>query len=131
MNSKLPESPVSNEFLYLRKTDSVELFAEELTFDKSTAKTDEEVDTRIAAILKQAGMNTYGDVLDYAQEHFFSDLPGIDAYTAELIHRKIESTEDVNKTMAVAKLSRTQQALNKLAAMSQEVITDLTRDRTE
>ena len=130
MVRKLPEKFDVNEFLDLRRTDPVELFAEELTWRIAHTR-DDEADNRIATLLKEAGLNTYGDVLDYAKEHFFSDLAGVDPHTAELIHRQIESAEALNKTQVLLKLHRTQSALAQLAKLSKELVADLTKERYE
>ena len=112
--------------MHRKLTDSVELFTRGLNKQESPYhEVDDPVfNQRIASILKEAGMQTYENVLDYARYCFFSDLPGIDVRTAEMIHKHIEYYESI-KAMdlnATAKVLRN--SLNALGEHSQQLSDD-------
>lgn len=64
---------------------------------------------KVLDTLEDVGIYTFGQLLEYAKNNHFSDLPGIGAHTAEVIRQFIEFMENGNKgslKVLIAELSK-------------------------
>lgn len=109
------KTPIDTEDAYLEHSKKTRLRTVLLPFLDDMQTYD-----RVEATLNDVGVNDYGNLLNYAKGHYFSDLPGIDAHMAESIHHAIEFFERKNKLRLEDKFHQAQDALSNLERVAKQ-----------